>query len=125
MDRIDIMVQVDSSTRGENEIQTKSTDELREGIARAVKIQRERQGKKNANLTPSEIAEYCRTTDKARDILEKSANRYQLSPRAISGCLKLGRTIADMSEKPIIDGESIAVAVEYRKNQAGMDLGGW
>ena len=125
LDRIDIMVQVDSSTRGENEIKTKSTDELREGIARAVKIQRQRQGKKNSNLSPSEIAEYCRTSDRARDILEKSANRYQLSPRAISGCLKLGRTIADMAEKEIIDGESMSIAVEYRKNQAGMNLGGW
>ena len=124
LDRIDIRVQVEMKAAA-SKTESKSTDALREDIARAVFIQRKRQGKKNAALIPSEISGYCRTTDEARTILEKSAVHYQLSPRAVSGCLKLSRTIADMEGKEIIDAACIKEAVGYRKNDCGIDFAGF
>ena len=122
LDRIDIRIQVDGKC-SDGSPAPKSTAELRVDIARAIQVQRKRQGKKNANLSPSEIADYCRTTDDARKILDQSAKRHQFSPRAVSGCMKLGRTIADMAGKETIDAECMSEAVKYRKNQGGMELG--
>lgn len=120
LDRIDIRIQVE---RKESQEISKSTSELRQDIAKAVSIQRKRQGKKNSALCPSEIAEFCTTTDQAKKLLEKCTTQYQFSPRAVSGCLKLGRTIADMKEEKTIDYESMMEAIKYRRCETGIDMG--
>ncbi len=126
LDRIDLRVRVDlpdehnymkENSCGENTVLYKrwNTDDLRKCIARAVRIQRKRQGKKNAFLRPEEIGEYCRTEKDAQSVLEEAARRYDFSPRAVSSCLKISRTISDMEEASIIKAEHMAEAVAYRK----------
>ncbi len=121
LDRIDIRVQVESKAAKEGEAGISSA-ELRKKIASAIRIQRKRQGKRNVFLTPSEIAEFCKLTEEARKLLDTASDRYEFSPRAVSGCLKLARTIADMESKPDIDGKSMEEAIVYRKPQGAMDV---
>ncbi len=102
-----------------------STAELRLPIARAVKTQRKRQGKRNARLTPSEVSMFCALEDDARKTLENSGFRYGFSPRAISSCIKLSRTIADLAGHEKINTADIKEAVEMRKALSTfMDLQG-
>ncbi len=119
LDRIDLRINV-SSGSGESSF---STHELRTGIAKAVAVQRKRQGKRNVKLTPAEINEYCVLSDAARRMLDASAEKNGFSPRAVSGCLRLSRTIADMAGLDIIDETCMAEAVAFRKTEGGLDLG--
>lgn len=119
LDRIDIRIQVQRNSSEK----TLSTEKLRIGIANATVIQRKRCGKKNAHLTSSEIAEYCKCTEKAQTVLDCSSEKYGLSPRGIAGCLKLARTIADMECKQIIDEKSMLEAVSYRCVSGGLESG--
>lgn len=130
MDRIDIRVHVENENELKRNPDTKtnnaenqhheteislSTAELRVPIAKAVKIQRKRQGKRNARLTPSEVAMFCTIEDEARKTLEDAGFRYGFSPRAISSCIKLSRTIADLGGHEKINSSDIKEAVEMRK----------
>ena len=116
LDRIELRVQVDhlNEQKKSKEI-SKTTKELREEIAKAVYIQRKRQGKKNSHLSPAETADYCKLSSKASEILNNACERYGFSPRAASSCIKVARTIADMNEKEEIDSSSMEEAVTYRK----------
>jgi magnesium chelatase family protein len=51
----------------------------------------------------------------ARSLLESAAARYSFSPRAVSSCLKISRTIADMTGDEMIGEEHMQEAVNYRK----------
>lgn len=121
LDRIDIRVQVESKPAEKNEPSISSA-ELRKKIAAAIRMQRKRQGKKNVFLTPAEISDLCHLTAEAKKCLDKAEEKYELSPRAISGCMKLARTIADMEGKEEIDGTSMEEAVRYRRPQGAMDI---
>ena len=120
LDRIDIRVQVQRTREPSRKV---STEELRAGIANATLIQRKRNGKKNVHLTPPEIAEYCRCSPKAKMVLESASQKYGFSPRAVSGCLKLARTVADMECLQVIDEKSMIEAVSYRSVAGGVESG--
>jgi len=121
LDRIDIRIQVEHTATTQTTCMT--TAELRKQIATAIHTQRNRQGKRNARLSPSEIAQYCTCADDAHAILENASEHYGFSPRAVAGCMKLARTIADMEAKEKIDGKCMEEAVAYRKAQGGLDIG--
>jgi magnesium chelatase family protein len=114
LDRIELRVRVESSKNSaEIPDEKKSTAMLRQQIASAVKIQRKR-GKKNARLSPAEVKEFCVMTNEAKNFLEDSAEKGNFSQRAISGCIKVARTIADMAEKEKIGEEEMREAVKFR-----------
>ena len=121
LDRIDIRVKVEGKKTSDEKVGI-SSFQLRKEIAAAICIQRKRQGKKNVFLTPSEILEFCMMDDNAKKLLEKATQHYELSQRAVSGCIKLARTIADMKQKEEIDGNSMEEAVKYRKPQGPLDM---
>ena len=117
LDRIDLRVQTETSVKKDSESKKGiSTHELRKDIARAVLIQRNRQGKRNALLSPSEIAEFCRCTPEATLYLDEKSRLFEFSSRSVSGCLKVARTITDMKQKEIIGIEEMEEAVSFRKN---------
>ncbi|MBQ1591295.1 MAG: ATP-binding protein, partial [Treponema sp.] len=70
--------------------------------------------------SPEEITHFCSLTPQAKEILEASSSRYDFSPRAVSSCMKLSRTIADISGKSEIDGISMQEAVVYRRCEGGV-----
>jgi len=119
LDRVELRVFVENHSNEESENQNRTTlrttDEIRAGIARAVKAQRKRQGIRNAKLLPQDMAEHCKINSKVNNILEKATIRYGFSPRAISSCIKVSRTIADIEGEKDISPQHITEAIELRK----------
>ncbi|MBQ4377926.1 MAG: YifB family Mg chelatase-like AAA ATPase [Treponema sp.] len=99
-----------------------STAKLREGIADAILIQRERQGKRNARLTPQEILDFCKLGREEQSILDGAITNHDFSHRATSSVLKLSRTIADMEKSLKIKKEHLMEAIELRLDSGPLDL---
>lgn len=116
LDRVDIRVYVKNETDNSTAQKSTSTEELRKQIAKAISIQRNRQGKKNAAMSPSEIIQFCKINEDSKKLLDISSSKYSFSPRANSSILKVARTIADMSGKSSIDKEDLSEAIELRKS---------
>ncbi len=127
LDRIDMRIRVESDSctdgkiTGEN-IKKTATSALRPAIAKAVRIQRDRQGKRNAMLSVSEVTEVCCLSHETKKILDTAAAEYSFSPRGVVSCLKLARTIADMDGAAVVGCDHMAEAVSYRKNTGGIDI---
>lgn len=119
LDRVDLRVSVSNADKTENESHL-STAELRIPIARAVEIQR-RRGKKNAKLLPNEISDFCSLEEQPRKFFDKEASKNDFSQRAISGCLKLARTIADMEGCEKINESHLMEALAFRKNDGPLE----
>lgn len=130
LDRVDIRVSVSSNFEESNKSsedfesnqKSLSTSELRLQIATAIKIQRERQGKRNAHLTPQEILEFCSLEKSDKEILENAVSEHDFSQRAVSGILKLSRTIADMDNCEKINREHLEEAISFRKNVGALEM---
>ena len=119
LDRVDLRVFVENKSDGEAEAEKRpgleTTDEIRRGVAAAVKAQRKRQGIKNAKLSPQEVLDYCPVDPDGQEILNSAILRFGFSPRAVSSCVKVARTIADIAGSKDIKPEHITEAVEFRK----------
>lgn len=92
----------------------RTTHEIRLGVARAVKIQRERQGEKNARLTAEQIANFCILDKEAERVLEKAVDRFGFSQRAVASCMKVARTIADLDGSEIIQKKHMEETILFR-----------
>ncbi len=103
-------------------LESVTTSKLRIPIARATKIQRARQGKKNALLTPQEIFMYCRLCQNEQLFFDREIKKNDFSQRAISSILKLSRTISDMEESEKISLESLEEAIFLRKNRGSLEI---
>ena len=99
-----------------------STHELRKAIADAILIQRERQGKRNAKLSPHEIQEFCRLGKSEQSILDSAICNNDFSQRAVSSILKVSRTIADMEKSVKICEEHLIEAISFRCDCGPLDL---
>ena len=129
LDRVDIRIPVfnnsesvsdsDSNYSAYNNI---STEELRQDIARAVKTQRQRQGKMNALLSPEEVRKIIRLDNDCETLLEQACLEENFSARGMCSIKKLARTIADMAGIKDILPEHIEEAVFFRKNTGGLDF---
>ena len=98
-----------------------TTVELREQIATATAIQRKRQGKKNAQLSPQEILEFCKLEKDGRTILDNAVFNNDFSQRAVSSILKLARTIADMEASEKIKTAHLLEAIQLRKSSGALE----
>lgn len=119
LDRIDLRIFVENKLEEDCEPEERpgltTTDEIRIGIARAVIAQRRRQGIKNARLSPQEILDYCPLDIDSRKVLDKATLRYGFSPRAISSCIKVARTIADIEGSKVIAAAHLEEAIDFHK----------
>ena len=121
LDRIDLRVFVENNCDKEGAVDGQvrpglaSTAEIRQGVAKAIKTQRHRQGIRNAKLAPQEIVEICKIDAETQNFLDKAVNRYGFSPRAIASCLKVSRTIADIEGSPEITPKHMSEAISLRK----------
>ena len=105
----------------ENDEERITTAELRKQIAVATAIQRKRQGKKNASLSPQEILEFCKLGRDEQTILDNSIFNNDFSQRAVSAILKLSRTIADMEASEKIRAAHVMEAIRLRKSSGAME----
>ncbi|MEX2158300.1 MAG: YifB family Mg chelatase-like AAA ATPase [Dehalococcoidia bacterium] len=127
LDRIDIFVEV---PRVEYEkLAANSIGELSETIRERVARVREVQGRRfaetrllcNAEMTPTEVRQYCQSVldEQAQSLLRLAMTQLSLSARAFHRVLKLARTIADMAGSEPICSPHVAEAIQYRQRLRG------
>lgn len=121
LDRIDIQIPVPRETYDKLHAKGPSgprPEEMRATVARV----RVRQQKRltvatlatNSEMGPKEIEKFCILTPDAESFLKKIMQVHHLSGRGYHKILKLARTIADLDEQDVINGNHIAEAVNYR-----------
>lgn len=120
LDRIDIHIEVQEVKYDKlnSNIQSESSDKIKERVNKARKIQLERYKEyniySNSELTPKLIEKYCKLENKDKEILKNAFEKLGLSARAYSRILKVARTIADLDEKENIETKHLAEAIQYR-----------
>ncbi|MBQ7157838.1 MAG: YifB family Mg chelatase-like AAA ATPase [Treponema sp.] len=116
LDRIDIRIPVQAVDDSDADSKCRrSSSDMRIDIARAVAIQRRRQGKQNVRLTPQEILRWCLLGKDEQSFLDNAACNNDFSQRAVSSCLKLARTLADMDASEKIMITHLKEAVSFRQ----------
>lgn len=90
--------------------------EMLEGIARAVRMQEQRYGRRkyNGQLNGPETECYCSFEDVGAQELWADVHRTTDSHRQEGGVRRLARTIADMDESPCIRVKDIVEALNFR-----------
>ncbi len=124
LDRIDIRISlgranIDHIQDYENK-KTITTEELRKEIKAATSIQRKRQGKANSYLSPIELKNICHLDSKTEDFINSESLRYGFSARGLHACIKVARTIADMSESKNIHLSHMQESILLHKNEGVM-----
>ena len=122
LDRIDMHVEVESIAPGElsSSIDSECSADIRKRVQAARDIQRQRYEpmagriKCNSQLDAGTLNAACPMEKSAKQLLELSSERLELSNRAYTRILKVARTIADLDGSDIIRQEHIAEAVQYR-----------
>ena len=128
LDRIDIFVEVprvdyeklSSDVVGEKSEMVRAARRTRaEGAVGAIR--RARAFICNAEMTPTEVREYCQAKldEQAQSLLRLAMAQLALSARAFHRILKLARTIADMAESADIASAHLAEAIQYRQRVRG------
>jgi magnesium chelatase family protein len=123
MDRIDMWVevsQINYEKLSEKETLNKETPEMKKRIEIARRIQKERfesanrKIKVNSEMEAKDIGKISELNDKAKNVLNTSAKRLDLSARAYHRVIKLARTIADLDNSKEINTSHILEALQYR-----------
>jgi len=91
---------------------------IKQRIDNAIAIQQARYSESedmlNAKLSYKDLESICELTEEASNMLKAAMHELFVSARGYTKILKVARTIADLSEKPIIGDEEIAEAISYR-----------
>ena len=121
LDRIDIQIEVPRLTTDEllnTNIKTESSEQIRERVIKARKIQTERYKDypilTNSQLTAEYIKIFCKLDEKSENLLRSAISKFNLSGRSYDRILKLARTVADLSDSENIDSSHVAQALQYR-----------
>jgi magnesium chelatase family protein len=124
-DRIDIHIDVPRVEY--DKLMSDERAEPSESIRQRIETARETQAKRfadhpglfaNADMGAGEVQDLCQLTTEARQVLELSVKRMQLSARAYHRVLKLSRTIADLDGDDDIQVNHVAEAIQYRPQVA-------
>ncbi len=120
LDRIDIHCEVPTVKYQELASNRKGEDssEVRKRVIVARKIQENRfinsKSFKNADMSSSEIREFCKLDEPSKELLKMAMTKLGLSARAYDRILKVARTIADLADADNIKSEHISEAIQYR-----------
>jgi magnesium chelatase family protein len=120
VDRVDIFVEVphiDYEKLADDRL-GESSEKVQKRVEAARSIQRRRFNGTilacNAEMTPTEVREFCSTDESAQSLLKTAMKQLYLSARAFHRILKIGRTLADLEGADIIKAPHIAEAIQYR-----------
>ena len=123
LDRIDIQIEMPSLSYSEissGSQKGERSETVRERVENAREFASERMKKMkfapkpNANLTSSEIKQFCEMDDSARLILKTAYDNLGLSARGHDRILRVARTIADLDKSDIICAQHVAEAIQLR-----------
>lgn len=120
LDRIDIHIEVPSIKY--KELVSKDTPEpssaIRERAEKARTLQLKRFKEDgifaNSHMSHKQIKKYCALTEEGQKLLKAAIEELGFSARAFDKILKVGRTIADLSNSQDILPDHIAEAIQYR-----------
>tara|TARA_B110000459_G_scaffold188373_1_gene221543 strand:- start:7110 stop:8648 length:1539 start_codon:yes stop_codon:yes gene_type:complete len=128
LDRIDLHVEVTPVSFNELSAISlgESSNEIRERVIAARKIQEDRFEKNNgvhanAQISSKILKEICEINQNGKDLLKKAMDKLRLSARAYDRILKVARTIADLEKSENIQTNHLAEAIQYRS----LDREGW
>jgi magnesium chelatase family protein len=120
IDRVDIFVEVphiDYEKLADDRL-GESSEKVQKRVKDARLIQRQRFDGTviacNAEMTPTEVREFCPVEESAQGLLKTAMKQLYLSARAFHRILKIGRTLADLEGGDIIKAHHIAEAIQYR-----------
>jgi magnesium chelatase family protein len=120
IDRVDIFIEVphiDYEKLTDERLGERS-DKVQERVtaARVRQLKRfeETRLTNNAEMTPTEIREFCQVEESAQSMLQAAMKQLYLSARAFHRILKLALTIADLENSDGIKAHHVAEAVQYR-----------
>jgi magnesium chelatase family protein len=123
IDRIDMWVevsQINYEKLSEKDSDKKETSQIKECVMKAREVQKERfikakrKIKTNSEMEAKDINKIASLEDSAKEILNTSAKKLDLSARAYHRIIKLGRTIADLDGSETINSSHILEALQYR-----------
>ena len=117
LDRIDIQIEVARLPKGmwaNDDSQTETSAEVRQRVEACHQRQIKRQGKVNAELSSTELKQYCRLSANDSEFLELAIEKLRMSTRAHHKILKIARTLADIEAKADIEHEHLIEALSYR-----------
>jgi len=120
IDRVDIFVEVPhidyEKLTDERLCEESDKVQLRVNMARSIQQERFKENGLvcNAEMTPTEVREFCVMEDQAQSLLKTAMKQLYLSARAFHRILKLARSIADLENADIIKTHHIAEAIQYR-----------
>jgi len=103
----------------EMNIPSENSATIRERVIKARRIQYARFKENlnvhcNAQMPDKDLDSFCEIDENAKKFLLKMMHVLQLSARSYTRILKVGRTIADLSGKKIIELEHVAEAIHFR-----------
>lgn len=114
LDRIDLYIVMNEVKK--NDIADIDSKTIHGMVIDAFKIQKLRGQKElNGKLNDRDILKYCVLNEKAKDILDLSIDKFNLSFRSINKVLKVARTIADLDRSETIHQNHIIESLSYRK----------
>jgi len=123
IDRIDMWVevsQINYEKLTESSGEKKETSEIKQRVVEARNIQKERfqkvkrNIKTNSEMGAKDINSIVLLENGAKEILNTSAKKLDLSARAYHRVIKLARTIADLDKSETIQTPHILEALQYR-----------
>jgi magnesium chelatase family protein len=124
LDRIDIHIEVPRVNYDKllNSNRSETSTTIRERVEAARKRQKSRFKDypslyANGDMTAGEIQQMCILRDDARNLLDLSIRKMNLSARSYHRVLKLSRTIADLDSCEQIQVNHVAEALQYRPQQ--------
>jgi magnesium chelatase family protein len=117
LDRIDMQIQVGAIAHDDllQQAAGEASADIAARVANSFELQQQRQRKSNYLLSTTEIDLHCKPDAAGEDLLRTAMTRLNWSARAYHRVLKVARTIADLSQTPIIGKAHIAEAIQYRR----------
>jgi len=117
MDRIDIQIEVPAVPQEDllKQASGEPSSVIQSRVETARQCQITRQNKPNAQLSVSEIDDFCTPDEPGEALLRQAITRLNLSARAYHRILKVARTIADLADSKNVLSPHIAEAVQYRR----------
>jgi len=120
LDRLDMFIEVshvsystlNSKKSGESSLRIKKR------VEKCQEIQRKRYESEsiefNGQLSEGQVRKFCKLTEGAEKLLEMAFEKMKLSIRSYDRIIKLGRTIADLSESLLIEEKHLLEALQFR-----------
>jgi magnesium chelatase family protein len=118
LDRIDMQIEVPRLAHRELHGEApagESSTSVRARVESAHQRQLQRQSCNNAHLATAAMREHCQLTAQDQQLLERAADKLELSARAWQRILKVSRTIADLDASECIVTRHLSEAINYRR----------